>query len=826
MLQKQALTSTELKIFESVPDLYLILSPELYILTASDVYLAATLSTREQIIGKSIFEVFADNATLSQANAVTNLNASLQEVLISRKPHIIDVQGYAVSEIAYLNQGVEKKYWQVLNSPVLDEEGEICYIIHKISEVTQPIEVDAAPKLPGEGSKNVQRLHEQLSVNNETLTAIREKQHKAEKTLEELKIKPEERVLAKTNAQLLAQQAGEHQRQLLHSIFMDAPAPIAILQGENLQYQLVNPAYQQMFPGRELLNKPVLEALPELKGTHIEGIIHSVYSTGETFVGHEMPLMLARSDAGQLEEIYFTFTCQAHRDPYGAIDGLLIYAHDVTEHVKSRQKIEASERQLRLITDALPVLIGYLDKDEKYRFANRAYKDWFHQDPEALLGRPVREVVGEKAYQGVKQYIDRALAGERLDFEAAMPFRDDFMRYIRTSYVPDIQDGAVAGFYALINDVSEQVKSLQRLEESEEKYRSLFEAMDQGFCLLEMIFDADNKPLDYRFLEANPVFEKQTGLKDAIGKTARELVPNLEDHWFELYGKVALMGESMRFVEGSEAMGRWFDVFAYRMGGDESKKVALLFNDITERKKSERTLLQKNEQLEKINADLDNFIYTASHDLRAPIINIEGLMSLVYKSFSEERQKEEKIKALMGMINKSITSFKDTIKDLTEVAKVKSNGEEDTAEVSLAEMLGDVKLNIKSLIDDSKAIIQADFSEAPVINFSKKNLRSILYNLISNAIKYRSSDRQAVVQVSSSRPDSEHLLISVQDNGLGIEEKNKAKVFKMFTRLHLHVEGTGVGMSIVKKIVENNGGRIEIESEVGKGSLFKIYLKV
>lgn len=132
----------------------------------------------------------------------------------------------------------------------------------------------------------------------------------------------------------------------------------------------------------------------------------------------------------------------------------------------------------------------------------------------------------------------------------------------------------------------------QQVKDSEEKYHSLFKSMDQGFCILEMIFDSANKPLDYRFLEYNIVFEKQTGLRDAVGKTARELVPNLEPYWFELYGNVALTGEATRFTEGSEAMGRFFEVFAFRIGGHESRKVALLFTDITERKKGEDAVKQ------------------------------------------------------------------------------------------------------------------------------------------------------------------------------------------------------------------------------------------
>lgn len=131
-------------------------------------------------------------------------------------------------------------------------------------------------------------------------------------------------------------------------------------------------------------------------------------------------------------------------------------------------------------------------------------------------------------------------------------------------------------------------------------YREFFARMEQGFCILEMLFDPENRPIDYRFEEVNATFEQQTGLANAVGKTARELVPNLESHWFELYGNVALTGEPVQFIEGSEAMGRWFEVYAYRLGGDNSRKVALIFTEISERKQQEAQLKQLKDQLSNI----------------------------------------------------------------------------------------------------------------------------------------------------------------------------------------------------------------------------------
>jgi PAS domain S-box-containing protein len=134
-------------------------------------------------------------------------------------------------------------------------------------------------------------------------------------------------------------------------------------------------------------------------------------------------------------------------------------------------------------------------------------------------------------------------------------------------------------------------------EESEARYRTLFETLIEGFCTIEMIFDANGKPVDYRFLEINPAFEKQTGMYNAQGKLMRDLAPDHEAHWFEIYGKVALTGEPVHFENEAKALGRHYDVRAYRVGGPESRKVAILFNDIIERKNAERKLQARLEHL-------------------------------------------------------------------------------------------------------------------------------------------------------------------------------------------------------------------------------------
>jgi two-component system, sensor histidine kinase and response regulator len=256
-----------------------------------------------------------------------------------------------------------------------------------------------------------------------------------------------------------------------------------------------------------------------------------------------------------------------------------------------------------------------------------------------------------------------------------------------------------------------------------------------------------------------------------------------------------------------------------------------LINAELEERVKERTeeLLKKNIELEsmnselkKVNNDLDNFVYTASHDLKAPVSNIEGLMNALKDCISDPKSHDEDVMVLVEMINKSVNRFKVTIQDLTEITKIQKNLDEEIEVVNIPEVLDDVKLSIQELIITSTADIKTDFNACEEIRFSKKNLKSIIYNLLSNAIKYRDPQRKPKIHIKT-EIEGNYVLLSVKDNGLGMELKKDTKIFSMFKRLHDHVEGSGIGLYIVKRIVSNAGGKIEVESTVGKGSVFKIY---
>lgn len=236
---------------------------------------------------------------------------------------------------------------------------------------------------------------------------------------------------------------------------------------------------------------------------------------------------------------------------------------------------------------------------------------------------------------------------------------------------------------------------------------------------------------------------------------------------------------------------------------------------------SERTteLEKSNSHLTKLNQDLDHFVYSASHDLKSPINNIEGLM-LLLRSELEQSDNPESIE-LLGRVENSLKRVKKSISNLTDVLKVQRNPYEDKETVNFNELVEEIRHENEELIRTADSTIQKDF-EVENIFYSRTGLKSILYNLVTNAVKYRSNKRKPEIRITT-RSENSRTVLTIEDNGLGIDlKKHREKVFGLFKRLHDHVEGSGIGLHIIKRLIEENGGSIEVFSEPDKGTIFKI----
>ena len=532
--------------------------------------------------------------------------------------------------------------------------------------------------------------------------------------------------LAETPAAALA-------RQVLEQVVAHTPAAVCMLRGPAHHYAYLNAAYQQLFPDRVLLGRTVAGVLPETVNGGIIALLDAVYRTGETYFGHEQPLWLAPAGGGPTQERFFTFTYQAYREQ-GHIVGISVFAYEVSEQVQARRAQEASAasaQRLQLLTDALPVLIGYIDREHRYRFTNHAYEDWFGQPAAALWGQRVREVVGEEAYRGVVPYFERALAGERVDFEARMPYRDDFVKHIRTSFVPDVQDGRVAGFYSLVTDVTQEVEARQQVQ-----------ALNQQLAALNHKLYAANEAL----AEAN-----------------------------------VELGASNNALDDS------------------------------------------NQQLTHANVDLSTFVYAASHDLRGPITNLTGLLHALRDELPPASL-VGKPAYILGRMQDAADRFLQTITQLGDIGQLQQETGLKMAPILLADVIRDVRLDLSPQVQALGAQVLVALEGFPTFPFAEKNLRSVVYNLLSNALKYHHPGRVPLVRLRC-RLAAPYWVLEVQDNGLGLALSPERPLFGLFQRYHTHVEGSGVGLYMVKKMVENAGGHVAVQSELGVGSTFTVYFR-
>ena len=237
---------------------------------------------------------------------------------------------------------------------------------------------------------------------------------------------------------------------------------------------------------------------------------------------------------------------------------------------------------------------------------------------------------------------------------------------------------------------------------------------------------------------------------------------------------------------------------------------------------AQHQLRDNNEQLTRANVDLDNFIYTASHDLKAPISNIEGLLDALLLELPAATAQSEEVRPLLDLMQDSVNRFKRTIEHLTNVSRLQKEYGRSTVPVGLAAVIHDVCLDLELVIQSTEARLEIDVQAAPTVLFSEKNLRSLVFNLLSNALKYRAPTRPLHVRLRT-WAEADHVVLEVRDNGLGLDTVCTDRLFGMFQRFHDHVEGSGIGLYMVKKMVENAGGRITVASTMEVGSVFSVY---
>jgi PAS domain S-box-containing protein len=376
----------------------------------------------------------------------------------------------------------------------------------------------------------------------------------------------------------------------------------------------------------------------------------------------------------------------------------------------------------------------------------------------------------------------------------------------------------------VVIDASLQKDAEERLQASEERYRTLFDAIDEGVCVIEMLYDDAGIPNDYRFLEVNPAFVKATGLAHAVGRTMRSLAPRHEAHWFETYGRVAATGEPVHFVDEATQLGRWYDVYAARVGPAGSRKVVILFTDITRRRRDEMELRRLADDLTEQDRRKTEFLATLAHELRNPLAPIRSGLQLMRRARSDPAA----VARVHDIMDRQLDQLVHLVDDLLDVARItRGQVELKPALVPLADVLNAAVETSLPLIEASRHRLDVRLPAEPLRLYADATrITQVVSNLLNNAAKY--TPRGGHIVLAAER-DGAQALIAVSDNGIGIPPESLEEVFRMFTQIPnaaQHVPGgLGIGLSLVKSLVELHGGTIQAASAgIASGSVFTVRL--
>jgi two-component system sensor histidine kinase VicK len=415
--------------------------PNFTIAMASDAYLQLTGLKRDDLVGKHAFTVFPDRDD-DPSGAITTKQAILQTIATKNK---VEIPEYSYSIVHPVTRVMEEFWWASTFVPIFGEQGEVEYVLGTAIDLTEKVK----SRQLLETSKREQRLlNEQLSASRRQMAAV--------------------------NEELAGSESGyRNQRNRLESFISQAPAGICVLSGPNLVFEFINPLYQQLFPGRLLLGKPLLQAVPEVEGTPIWDILQDVYLSRQTFEGRELLIPLARTDTGPVEDRYFDFIYQARINEGNTVDGILVFVIEVTNSVIARQEINSSrqslqkaEQMLRFAIDAANIGTYSLDSKTRTLIASPRLKELygFYPDEEMSYDAAI-DAVTDDFRQRLTDGVEAAFQ-EGKDFNMDYQVRsahDQKLRWVRNVGKVDSHTyEAEAIFSGAVIDITEQRADEQR----------------------------------------------------------------------------------------------------------------------------------------------------------------------------------------------------------------------------------------------------------------------------------------------------------------------------------------------------------------------------
>lgn len=504
---------------------------------------------------------------------------------------------------------------------------------------------------------------------------------------------------------------------------------------------------------------------------------------------------------------------------------------DITESKRAEEALRRSEEQLRIITDNLPVLISQVDKNLKYTFVNQYY---YHisENQNNIIGEKVIDIIGEETFKHAYPQMQKALSGELVSFENNHRNKNNKLLILETHYIPYIVNEQVESFFVLAMDITERKLAEEALRKSEAKLNALFTSLTEMVVMHELVINAANKAIDYRIIDCNKVFTEFTGISKeaAVGKLASEVYQTHPPPYLEEFAKVGQGGTPIEFTTFYQPFEKHLLISVV---SPETGKFATISTDISDMMQIQEMIMAKNKEME-------NYLYIASHDLRTPLVNIQGFSQRLKKQadsikslFSNKTLEPEILHQLEIITDEDIPKTLSYVLSSIEKMDALINGLLQLSRTGRVEM-NIQKIDINALF--TKILQRLDFqikeaqckihvSPLPPCYGDAELLDQLFANIISNALKYADSERTLEITVDAKKKNN-RVVYAIRDTGKGMAQKYFDKIWDIFYRIDPRSgkSGDGIGLSLVKRISDKHKGKVWVESEENKGSEFFIEL--
>jgi PAS domain S-box-containing protein len=495
-----------------------------------------------------------------------------------------------------------------------------------------------------------------------------------------------------------------------------------------------------------------------------------------------------------------------------AIKGIVVNSRDITEKKQKDEDLQRALNDLNKILDSSVDVIVVTDKENRFVKVSAAAELVWGYRPEELVGKTCLDLVHPEDLEHTSSVTEKVMKGAKIT-----NFQN---RYIRKdgSVVPLIWsarwDRNEDVMYAIARDASEKIEAEVALKKSEAMFRTITESFPNGIVA---ILDKD---LKFEYVAGKEL--ENVGLSPSyfVGTVYNKHFPENE-HEIKANAEKVFSGETvvseLKFVNRNYIVS---SVPLYEVDGT-IPRILVVAQNITTQKKTQKEKELLIVELTKNIHDLRQFSYITSHNLRAPISNLIGIMSLI----NMDTIKDADTHFLVQKFKESTYLLNDTVNDLLNILLIKNNVNVKKETFSLQQVWQAVCTSVSSQVKKADAKIVSDFTGDDNIVFNKSYAESILLNLLTNSLKYRDKNRQLVVEVSAAT-ENDYVVISFRDNGIGINlAHHRDKIFGLYQRFHNYPDSKGLGLYIVHSQITALGGKIEVESEANKGTCFKLYFK-